>query len=210
MSNIYIEKIARILRVPKRTLTDLVLQLEQITGKMGIIEKIFFENEGLVGEKLGFLGVSHEAPASEVYDALISKVEADDLHLLNKIGHQSLRGYEASKAVVEFAKKIHTPGKGLFLKKEKAKQLLIAEPPKKIIEALGYSHVGELIEKEDFLEIYSALRFLEDSEWQNKVFFKQYESLRPSDFEERYMEVRSLDKNGRALLRNLSKRSIIT
>ncbi len=194
MATIYLEKIAKILRVPKKTLDDLEIELEQATGKVGVLERIFFENEELAGEKLKALGVSHDASALEVYDALISKVEADDLELLYIIGHKKLRGQKASQAVVDFVKKIHPPGRGYFIKKEKAKQLLIAEPPKKIIVALGYKNVGQLIEKEDLLEIYSALRFLEDPQWQNKVFFKQYETLRPDDFEERPMELRALSE----------------
>lgn len=197
-SNLCQEKIAKILRISKKDLAELVFGLEKITGKIGVMEKIFFENEKIIGEKLLFLGVNHDSPALEIYDALISKIEADDLKLLNIIGHSSLRGYEASQAVVDFVKTIH--GKkssdilfnGFFLKKEKAKHLLIAEPPRKIMEALGYEHVGDLVEKEDLLEIYSALRFLEDTEWQNKVFFKQYESLKPEDFEERPVELRAL------------------
>lgn len=191
-AKIYLDKISKILRVPKNDLDDLIMKLEKVTGRVGILEKVFFENEKLVEEKLRELGISHEASALEVYDALISKVEADDLNLLGLVGHSSLRGFEAAQAVIEFVKKVHKPGRGLFLKKEKAKQLLIAEPPKRIMMALGYSHIGDLVEKEDLLEIYSALRFLEDAEWQNNIFFKQYESLRPEDFEERNIELRAL------------------
>jgi len=185
-------------------LEELETDLERITGRVNVLEKVFFENEELVEEKLRALGVNHDAPASEVYDALISKVEADDLELLYIIGHKKLRGQKASQSVVDFVKKIHRPasaeasagtaGKGFFLKKEKAKQLLVAEPPKKIIQALGYKHVNQLIEKEDLLEVYSALRFLEDSQWQNKIFFKQYQTLRPGDFEERPIELRALSE----------------
>ena len=81
MSNLYIEKIAKILRISKKDLADLILHLEKVTGKIGIIEKIFFENEKLVSERLSELSVNHNSSASEVYDALISKVEADDLKL---------------------------------------------------------------------------------------------------------------------------------
>ena len=106
MANIYLEKLAKILRVSKKTLDDLEIELEQATGKVGALERIFFENEELVGEKLKALGVRHDAPASEVYDALISKIEADDLELLYIIGHKKLRGQKASQSVVDFVKKI--------------------------------------------------------------------------------------------------------
>ncbi|MDP3999539.1 MAG: hypothetical protein Q8P76_03025 [bacterium] len=187
----HIEKIARILRVDRRVLEELELGLEKVTGRMGVLKTIAEENDRLLSEKLSILGLNRNSRAIEVYDALISKIESDDLALLKYIGLERDSSAQA-KRTVEFVKKLHTPATGLFLKKEKAKQFLIAEPPKKILAALGYKYVEEMLQKEDLLEVYSALRFLEDQEWQNKVFFKQYETLRPDDFEQRQIEVRVL------------------
>lgn len=192
--NNYQEKIARILRADKRLIADLELQLEKITGKVGVIRKVSEENDKIVKEKLAELGLTPKAQAQEVYDALISKVEADDIKLAEAIGITSLRGVEMAQKIVDFLVKIHSCRKGYFLKKEKAKQLLVAEPPKNVLKALGYKYVEELLEKEDLLEVYSAIRFLEDQEWQNKIFFKQYETLHRDDFEERLIEVRVLDQ----------------
>jgi hypothetical protein len=50
-----------------------------------------------------------------------------------------------------------------------------------------------MLAKEDILEVYSALRFLEDPDWLNNVFFKQYEVLSQDDFEERLVQLRALD-----------------
>lgn len=186
-----VEKIAKILRTDKRVIEDLERGLEKVTGRAGVFQGIVEENEKQLADRLNILGVPRSAAAHEVYDALISKVEADDLALFKHIGaerdHQLL-----AERTVDFVKTIHPPAKGFFLKKEKARQLLIAEPPKKILAALGYKYIEEMLQKEDLLEIYSALRFLEDSEWQNKIFFRQYETLHPDDFEERAIEIRAL------------------
>ena len=191
--SIYIDKIAKILKVPKRTLAGLAARLEAITGRTDVIEKIFRENENLVREKLASLGIAPGASAQEVYDALVSKVEADDMHLLKLVGHASLRGHAASEAVVGFVKSAYGGlRRGYFLKHAKAREFLINEPPKNIIAALGYRDVHELLAREDLAEVYSALRFLEDSEWQNTVFFAQYASLSPDDFEERAVEMKAL------------------
>lgn len=188
----YQEKIARILRVDQKTLAELENNLYKATGKVGIIPNILAKNEDLIANRLGKLGASRNASAHEVYDALISKIEADDVKIFKYLGLARLQGQEAAKAVVDFVREIHSPATGLFLKKEKAKQLLIAEPPKNILKALGYKYVEEMLQKEDLPEIYSALRFLEDNKWQNEVFFKQYETLGPEDFEERPIELRAL------------------
>jgi hypothetical protein len=78
------------------------------------------------------------------------------------------------------------------MKHEKARELLVNQPPPKILEALGYRDISELLEKEDLIEVFAALRFIEGSDWLNKVFFKQYETLMPQDFEERQIEIRVL------------------
>jgi len=192
--NGYQEQVARILRTDKHTLENLETNLVRVTGRVGVIKMIAEENNKLLEEKLSFLGLNKNSIAQEVFDALISKVESDDVALLNYIGLMKLDTLSAAQKTAEFVKKLHRPQMGYFLKKEKAKQLLIAEPPKNILAALGYKYVEEMLEKEDLFEVYSALRFLEDSEWQNKIFFKQYETLHPSDFEERQIEIKSLSQ----------------
>lgn len=190
--NNYHKKIAGILRIDKKRIVDLESRLEKATGKVGVLGKIAEENEQLVAQKLDVLGLARHSPAQDIYDALISKIEADDIKLFESANLVSLRTEEAAKIIIHLVSKIHPPTTGYFLKLEKAKQLLIAEPPRNILKALGYKYVEEMLEKEDLLEVYSALRFLEDVEWQNKVFFKQYETLHPEDFEERKIELRAL------------------
>jgi hypothetical protein len=190
--NSYPEKIARILRIDGRVIKTLERDLEKATGKFGVLKNIVENNERLVSEKMEFLGVPRRAAAHEIFDALISKVESDDLAFLKYLNIASLRGAEASQVVVDFIKKIHPPQTGFFLKKEKARQLLMNEPPKKVLAAMNCKYTEELLQKQNLLEVYSALRFLEEPDWLNNVFFKQYEQLRPDDFEERPAELRAL------------------
>jgi hypothetical protein len=82
--------------------------------------------------------------------------------------------------------------KGFFLKKEKAVEFLHKEPPRKVMSYLGYNSVAEMLGREDLFEVYAALRFVEGSDWLNSVFFKQYESLTPDDFEEREIVARAI------------------
>ncbi len=191
--NSYQDKIARILRTDKHIIGNLEADLQKATGKIGVLEKILEENDKLLSDRLSLLGVRRNSSATEIFDALISKIESDDVQILKYLGIISSHGSESAKTVVNFIKTIYKPPTGYFLKKEKARQLLIAEPPKNILAAMGYKYVEEMLQKEDLLEIYSALRFLEDPEWQNKVFFKQYETLHPDDFEEREIEIRALN-----------------
>ncbi|MFN7088393.1 MAG: hypothetical protein ACK4NX_01005, partial [Candidatus Paceibacteria bacterium] len=127
--------------------------------------------------------------------ALISKMESDDNALYELFRNPDYSNPQSYKTVLGFAREISRVGEGLFLKHKKALELLEAQPPQRIIEALGYKNISELLGKEDLLEIYSALRFLEGSDWLNNVFFKQYENLTPSDFEMRQIETRVISSH---------------
>ena len=71
-------KLAKVLRADKDLLFKLGRRLSAITGKKGILDKLVEENEKLVNDRMLSLGVPKDAGAKEIYDALISKIEADD------------------------------------------------------------------------------------------------------------------------------------
>lgn len=188
-----INKIARFLGADKHSLYKLEARLSRVTGKTGVFEKIVEENDQQVMNRLLILGVSVEASAKEVYDSLISKIEADDLLIFNALGNKVCNNQKDCQEILEIVRKVSGGvNHGLFLKKEKAREFLEKEPPKRVLEYLGYSSVPEMLAQEELLEVYSALRFLEGSEWLNQVFFKQYETLTPGDFEEREVVVHTL------------------
>ncbi len=187
-----IEKVARMLRVDKHTIEKTIAHLEEITGKKNVLEDILAENEKLIEDRMLALGVRRDASAKEVYDALISKIESDDFKIFNALGSPSCKSIDDCHNIGQIARKVVDPPTGLFLRVDKAKELVIAEPPQKVIDFLGYKSAAEMVEKENIFEIFAALRFLEGSEWLNAVFFKQYEKLTAKDFEERDIQVIAL------------------
>lgn len=94
--------------------------------------------------------------------------------------------------VLAMALKVAGSPRGFFLKREKAIEFLKNEPPRQVMQILSYDSVDKMIAALDIYEIYAALRFIEGSDWLNRVFFKQYEKLKPTDFENRPIETRSL------------------
>jgi hypothetical protein len=180
------------LRADKDTLRVIQEKLSVSTGKKDVMAKIVEENAVIVKDRLEFLGLGKEANAKEIYDALISKIEADDAKFFSALGKPSMEKPADYQRILDSAKTVAGSPKGFFLKMEKAEEFLKKEPPQKIIHSLGYKDVNELLAKEDLFEVFSALRFLEDSEWLNDVFFKQYENLSPDDFEEREIAVKVL------------------
>src|SRR3989344_523236 len=102
--NHYSDKIARILRVDKHVIADLERQLNKATGKVGVLKLIIEENDRLLDQCLSALGLTRNSSSEEVYDALISKIEADDLAIFRALGIQSSSHFESAKKVVEFVK----------------------------------------------------------------------------------------------------------
>jgi len=186
------EKIAKILRVDKDTVRLIEEKLGALTGKKDVMTRIVEENETEIRKRLNFLGLGRQLTAKEIFDALISKIEADDAQLFKVFGSPSVLVSKDWQRVLEIARNIANKPKGLFLKQEKAAELLRSQPPLEILKVLNYKDTDEMLQKEDVFEIFSALRFVEGNEWLNKIFFKQYEKLKPDDFELREIKVLAL------------------
>ena len=167
------EKIAGILRTDK----DVIRAL----GPDNIFDRIVEENNAKIESSLEKLGVFSHNP-HDIYTALIDRIREDDIRLSKITGN--------FQSMLDIAKESAGVGSGKFLKLEKAKELILANPPKKILEFLGYQNAEELLEKEDIYEIFAGLRFIENNKWLNNTFFKPYENLTPDDFEER--EIRAM------------------
>lgn len=185
-----VEKIARILRVDKHFLGRIVRYLDSLTSGTGTINELVEENEAEILEAMDSLNLQPRSNAVEIYDALLSKLEADDLSLFELFKKPNYSEPESYKTILGFAREFSGVGEGYFMKYDRAREFIMAQPPPKIMEAFGYKSAGELLDKEDIVEIYAALRFVEGSDWLNGVFFKQYASLTPDDFEPRFVEAR--------------------
>jgi len=196
------EKIAKILRVDKDTIRLLEEKLGALTGKKEAMAKIVEENEAAIRNRLDFLGLGRKINAKQVYDALLSKIEADDTELFKVLGSPSATSSSDWQRVLEIAQNIAGQSEGFFLKKEKAIEFLINQPPQKILQVLNYKNVEEMLVKEDVFEIFSALRFVEGGDWLNEKFFKQYDGLKPSDFEKRKIKVLALPERWAAIAQN--------
>ncbi len=186
------QKIAKILRSDPEVLAGVERRLSKVTGKQGAFDAIIEENESLIRNALLTLGAAREANANEILEALISKVEADDYQIFKSLGNPNCKKTCDCQKVAEAAYKVVNPPRGFFLKFDKAKEILLKEPPRQVMSFLGYDSAEKMLANEDLAEIMSALRFVEGNEWLNRVFFKHYETFVPEDFEEREIQVKAL------------------
>ncbi len=178
-------KLSTTLRTDRHILEAICADLERASGKAGVMEQIVDQNDAIVRDRLDFLGLGRNVGAYDIYDALISKVEADDLKIYDGLHRPNLSVPEEALRILYLAESVSGKKKGFFLKKEVARKFLYNEPPRLVMAALGYGTVDAMLAKEDLMEVYCSLRFLESSNWLNEVFFKQYENLTADDFEDR-------------------------
>ncbi|MCL4405932.1 MAG: hypothetical protein M1586_00705 [Patescibacteria group bacterium] len=186
------EKIGQILRTPADVLRRADSALTAVSGKVGVLDKIVEDNESTIRTRLDALGLGRNVYASEVYDSLISRIESDDHKLFDALGDPSLKSAVDWQKVLDAAKQAAGSPRGFFLKKEKAKELILNQPPENVMNVLGYASASEMLANENIFEVFAALRFVEGNDWLNKVFFKQYECLTAADFEERPVEAIAL------------------
>jgi len=189
------EKIAKILRTDKDIIKKIDEKLSNLSGKKGILENIIEENKKRIDYALETLGILHDnMMAGEIYSALVDRIREDDIALAKFIKKRAGREETNFQDMIDLARETANVDGGFFLKTDKAKELILANPPQKILEFLGYSGAEELLEKEDIFEIFAGLRFIEDGQWLNNIFFKPYEDLTPDDFEKRDIQARALNE----------------
>ena len=188
-------KISRILRVSPELLLNLDQKMAAISGQEGVIEDISNQNDILVSRTLTELGLNKDSKAEEVYKALLHRLIYLDQQLYEMLGKPDLAKMSlVCGKLCETAFRVFTPPRGLFIKKEKVAELLDKYKPDNLLNYFGYSDASELIQKEGFAPVVSALRFTQSKEWMHKFFDESYGTLSPGDFEERDVEMLVLDQ----------------
>lgn len=183
---------SKILRASPEDLKNLDSTMSALFNQRGVLEKLYSENQELISDRLRKLGLKGDEPAEKILNSLLGKIKSDDEVLFQLTGKPDISNPQDASKIVSFIKELGILKKGYFLKTEKAKEMMLKNPPPQTLKVLGYQNGREMIEKEDIFELYASLRFLEEEEWLNNVFFKEYENLTFDDFEYRPIEIRVL------------------
>lgn len=170
--------------------TEAVQQLEQLTGKAGADIKLIADITRMAHENMHQMGLNPAvATGPELYNALLARVAQDNVRLGKILGaedHENIR--EVVPLMIEMANKARFNRRVFVLKREKGKDLLRQMPPKNLMKRLGYTDIEEMFEKEDFDEIYTALRFSEGGKWLNE-YNELFKSVTADDYEERDLRI---------------------
>ncbi len=177
--------LARLLKAKDPYFTMALKELEALTGRPGVDTALIGEILSKGFSRAGELGLSPDFNGKELYYSLVNRVQHDDERLAKKLGGSdptSLK--EMLPLLVKTVEKAKLPRTGWFMKAASAKKMLKAMPPRQVMKRLGYARVDTMLARENWQEIYGALRFAEDPDWLNR-FLAQYKSLTFKDFEHR-------------------------
>ena len=176
--------------------TESLRQLEHASGRTGADTKLIGDIVGKAHENLRQMGLNPAvATGEEVYNGLIARVESDIRRLTKIIGADPAKSEEVRYLVpfmVDAANRATFNRKVFVMKHESAKNLLRQMPPKALMEKLGYDDIEAMFDREDFSELYTALRFSEGPDWLNK-YDELFETVTPDDYEERDIKIVIMD-----------------
>ena len=182
--------ISQLLGATEPMFTIAVQQLEQASGKPGVDVRLTAEIIGQIHQKTADLRLDpKDTTGKELYAALLHRFKRDDEHLAKQIGgHNATDVQDLLPKMKAAAEEVKIAKKCWVLKKSVAKEFLRKTPPPNIMKKLGYRSIDSMLKNENIFEIYGALRFAESADWLN-AFDAQYTDIKPSDFEERDIEI---------------------
>lgn len=165
-------------------------QLERASGHHGADAALIGELHQKTAAALTALRLDpKDTTGPELYHALLALVERHDRHLAAAIGGRDPDSVSGMlPLILKAVSEISMPRSCWVLKKSIAKDFLRATPPRNVMKVLGHTSIDSMLKHENLFEIYGALRFAEEAEWL-RTFNKHYRTLRPSDFEQRQIEV---------------------
>jgi len=202
-----IEKLAKIMRTEPEVVEQVALKMEKITGKKEVIEKLLADIEGKVAEKLDELNLT-KPNAEQVYNALLERLKKHDQKLFEYFKYPDFSKTEGYQTVLNFIKEMAGDLTGFYLKREPALELFRKNPPLRIMYALKYNNLEKMLEQEDWLELFAALRIVEDPKWVNQTFFAPYKDIKPEDFEQRQIKVLAMPKRWSAIAESFEEKKL--
>jgi hypothetical protein len=197
-----VEKIAKILGVKPEVLVNLNREIAENSDSFDVFEKIISANDERITETLTRLGIQREGGFEKIIERLNQNVSQLDIFLGKIIGGD---GYQR---LVQTAFKLNRPASGLFIKKEKGRELLEKFPPGNVLDFFGANSVSELLASQDFDSVFCSLRFTQDGQWMKNFFDQAYSQLSADDFEEREVKILILDPKWAELAKKFTKKKL--
>lgn len=169
-----------------------IRQLERAAGEpqadIHLTESIKLRTQA----KIAQLGLDpKDTTGEELYGALQYRLGQDEALLRKHLNiGEDADGAEIVGKVQQFLKKQARDVQSFALKPSVAKRLLKKKPPRAAMKQLGYRSLDSMLKHVSPALVFTAAFIAENATWQ-RSFHQQYNSLNPSDFEMRSIEILS-------------------
>lgn len=182
--------IGKILGVDREALATFDRAMAAHTGKRGVLERVAEELAVSTDRALRELKLTRQSSADDVRRALRERLAGHEAEFSKRLRAEP--GADQFQKAAHLAHRITKPGRGWFLKKKFAEEILRKSNPKNLLAYRGYRTTDELLKREDVFAAFSALRFVESDAWMHETFATFYSKFAPADFEERDIAVKVL------------------
>lgn len=172
-------------------------RLESATGRRNADIRFSAQVSRDTRQKLAELGLDPEdTTPEELYHALQVRMEADDARLTKILRTMAATHVSAEAEVVSgmaHALRELPDSKRCFAVKNSVLRGLLRElPPKKAMKQLGYRSIESFLKHETPVSVLAAAYLTEGVTWQHRML-ESYKRLRPSDFEDRDIQIMKPD-----------------
>ena len=186
--------LAELSQTEPRLMSETIKRLEERTGLPGSDIRMTADIHAQVHLKIRALGLDpHDTHPKELYVALQNMAATHEQFLLKKFRLPKAPATQELPMHVAFMfERLRFNRRSWLLRPVALRRLLNAQPPKQLVKALGYRTVDSMIKREPVDVLLFLATKLESNTWQQQ-FNKQLQKLHVTDFEERTLNVRTLE-----------------
>ncbi|MDP3974778.1 MAG: hypothetical protein Q8P88_00615 [Candidatus Jorgensenbacteria bacterium] len=181
--------LAKVLGVETILLERLDAAMQKTAVKKNVLEDFAEMNASVINTTLNALN-SKNRSAAHVRSILRQTILGHEKHLMTFV--DTVKGKNEFEKAAVLAKRITKCGRGFFLKKHLAEEILRKRKPENLLRYLKVGNIDEALAHHDVTELFSALRFIESDEWMHTTFDVAYSGFTGNDFEEREIDVKVL------------------
>lgn len=186
--------LAELTNTDNRLMSETIKRLEHRAGLPGVDIRLTADIHAQIHLKIRALGLDpHDSTPQELYVSLLNLAAVHDGFLKKKFGlptHTTMEDF--AKDTAHIYERLRFNRRCWLLRPSVIKKIMHSSPPKVLVKTLGYRTVDSLIKREPADVLLFLAMHTESATWQQQLD-ACLRKLTAVDFEERLLEVRTLD-----------------
>lgn len=186
--------LAELTHTDTRLMTETIKRLEERSGQPGVDIRTTADIHAQIHLTVRALGLDpRDTHPKELYVALQNLAATHEQFLLKKFQLSKLPSGESLPTHVSYIfDRLRFNRRAWAIRPASLRRILVQQPPKQLVKALGYRTVESMIKREPVDVLFFFALKTESATWQQQCN-KALQKLSPMDFEERLLTARSLE-----------------